>query len=81
MAVVAASVAACGGMMFGGINLTDDQKAKMKQIGQSFRERTSRCMRNSAPSGRSCVRQARAVRSTKHWPLRNCRSRLACRRN
>jgi len=28
------------GMMFRGINLTDDQKAKMKQIGQSFRERT-----------------------------------------
>ena len=29
-----------GGMMFGGVNLTDDQKAKMKQISQSFRERT-----------------------------------------
>ena len=29
-----------GGMMFGGANLTDDQKAKMKQIGESFRERT-----------------------------------------
>jgi protein CpxP len=28
------------GMMFGGIDLTDDQKAKMKQISQSFRERT-----------------------------------------
>jgi len=28
------------GMMFGGVNLTDDQKAKMKQIGDSFRERT-----------------------------------------
>ena len=28
------------GMMFKGINLTDDQKAKMKQISQSFRERT-----------------------------------------
>jgi protein CpxP len=28
------------GMMFGGITLTDDQKAKMKQIGESFRERT-----------------------------------------
>jgi Spy/CpxP family protein refolding chaperone len=28
------------GMMFRGANLTDDQKAKMKQIGQSFRERT-----------------------------------------
>ena len=28
------------GMMFRGINLTDDQKAKMKQISQSFRERT-----------------------------------------
>src|SRR4030095_6074085 len=29
-----------GGMMFGGINLTDDQKAKMKEIRQSFREST-----------------------------------------
>lgn len=29
-----------GGMMFGGINLTDDQKTKMKEIGQSFREST-----------------------------------------
>lgn len=28
------------GMMFRGANLTDDQKAKMKQIGASFRERT-----------------------------------------
>ena len=28
------------GMMFGGITLTDDQKAKMKQVSQSFRERT-----------------------------------------
>ena len=28
------------GMMFGGVNLTDDQKARMKQIGESFRERT-----------------------------------------
>src|SRR6267142_1087205 len=28
------------GMMFRGLNLTDDQKARMKQIGQSFRERT-----------------------------------------
>ena len=28
------------GGMFRGITLTDDQKAKMKQIGQSFRERT-----------------------------------------
>src|SRR6266550_2350627 len=28
------------GMMFKGIDLTDDQKAKMKQISQSFRERT-----------------------------------------
>jgi len=29
-----------GGGMFRGITLTDDQKAKMQQIGQSFRERT-----------------------------------------
>ena len=28
------------GMMFRGVNLTEDQKAKMKQISQSFRERT-----------------------------------------
>jgi Spy/CpxP family protein refolding chaperone len=28
-----------GGMMFKGINLTDEQKAQMKQISQSFRER------------------------------------------
>jgi protein CpxP len=29
-----------GDMMFRGVNLTDDQKAKLKQIGQGFRERT-----------------------------------------
>jgi periplasmic protein CpxP/Spy len=29
-----------GGMMFRDLNLTDDQKAKMKTIGQSFREST-----------------------------------------
>jgi len=29
-----------GGMMFRGINLTDDQKAKLKEIGESFRGRT-----------------------------------------
>jgi len=29
-----------GGMFFRGLNLTDDQKAKMKQISQSFHERT-----------------------------------------
>ena len=28
------------GMMFAGVSLTEDQKAKMKQISQSFRERT-----------------------------------------
>jgi Spy/CpxP family protein refolding chaperone len=28
------------GMMLKGINVTDDQKAKMKQISQGFRERT-----------------------------------------
>jgi protein CpxP len=28
------------GMMFGGVTLTDDQKARMKQISESFRERT-----------------------------------------
>ena len=29
-----------GGRMFAGLNLTDDQKAKMKEIGQSFRDIT-----------------------------------------
>jgi Spy/CpxP family protein refolding chaperone len=29
-----------GGRMFAGIDLTDDQKTKLKQISQSFRERT-----------------------------------------
>jgi protein CpxP len=29
-----------GGMMFGNLNLTDDQKSKMKEISQSFREST-----------------------------------------
>src|SRR4029079_11169536 len=46
-----------GGMMFGGINLTDDQKAKMKQISQSFRERTQ-SLHQQLRAKRQEVRQA-----------------------
>jgi protein CpxP len=46
-----------GGMMFGGINLTDDQKAKMKEIGQSFREST-RSLREQLRAKRQELRQA-----------------------
>jgi periplasmic protein CpxP/Spy len=45
------------GMMFGGLNLTDDQKAKMKQIGQSFRERTQP-LREQLRAKRQELRQA-----------------------
>jgi protein CpxP len=45
------------GMMFGGINLTDDQKAKMKEIGQSFRERT-KSMHEQLRAQRQGLRQA-----------------------
>lgn len=45
------------GMMFGGLNLTDDQKAKMKQIGQSFRERTQ-SLREQLRAKRQELRQA-----------------------
>ena len=45
------------GMMFNGINLTDDQKAKMKQISQSFRERTQSLHQNLR-SKRQELRQA-----------------------
>ena len=45
------------GMMFGGITLTDDQKAKMKQISQSFRERTQ-SLHQQLRSKRQELRQA-----------------------
>jgi protein CpxP len=45
------------GMMFRGIDLTDDQKAKMKQIGQSFRERTQ-SLHQSLRAKRQELRQA-----------------------
>jgi protein CpxP len=45
------------GMMFRGIDLTDDQKAKMKQIGQSFGERTQ-SLRQALQAKRQELRQA-----------------------
>jgi Spy/CpxP family protein refolding chaperone len=45
------------GMMFKGIDLTDDQKAKMKQISQSFRERTQ-SLRQQLGAKRQELRQA-----------------------
>lgn len=45
------------GMMFRGINLTEDQKAKMKTIGESFRERT-RSLREQLRAKRQELRQA-----------------------
>jgi protein CpxP len=45
------------GMMFEGLNLTDDQKAKMKQIGQSFRESTQ-SLREQLRAKRQELRQA-----------------------
>jgi len=45
------------GMMFGGLNLTDDQKAKMKDIGQSFREST-KSLREQLRAKRQGLRQA-----------------------
>jgi protein CpxP len=45
------------GMMFGGLNLTDDQKAKMKEIGQSFRERT-KSLHEQLRAQRQGLRQA-----------------------
>jgi len=46
-----------GMMMFGGINLTDDQKAKMKEIGQSFREST-KSLHDQLRAKRQELRQA-----------------------
>jgi len=45
------------GMMLKGINLTDDQKAKMKQISQSFRERTQ-SLHQALQAKRQELRQA-----------------------
>lgn len=45
------------GMMFRGLNLTDDQKAKMKQAGSSFRERTQ-SLRQELKAKRQELRQA-----------------------
>ena len=45
------------GMMFQGLNLTDDQKAKMKQISESFRERTQ-SLRDELRAKRQELRQA-----------------------
>jgi Spy/CpxP family protein refolding chaperone len=45
------------GMMFRGINLTDDQKAKMKGISQSFREST-KSLRQELGAKRQELRQA-----------------------
>ena len=45
------------GMMFGGLNLTDDQKARMKTIGDGFRERTQ-SLRQELNAKREELRQA-----------------------
>jgi Spy/CpxP family protein refolding chaperone len=45
------------GGMFRGITLTDDQKAKIKQIGQSFREST-KSLRQELQTKRQALRQA-----------------------
>ena len=46
-----------GGMMLEGVTLTDDQKAKMKTIGQSFRERTQ-SLHQQIQANRQELRQA-----------------------
>ena len=46
-----------GGMMFRGLNLTDAQKASMKQIHQSFNERT-KALRQELGAKRQEMRQA-----------------------
>jgi periplasmic protein CpxP/Spy len=47
------------GAMFRGINLTDDQKARMKQIGESFRSSTQ-ALRAQLKTGRQALRQTGA---------------------
>ena len=46
-----------GGMMFGALNLTDDQKAKMKEISQSFRNST-KSLHEQLRAKRQGLRQA-----------------------
>ena len=46
-----------GGMMFRDLNLTDDQKTKLKEIGQSFREST-KSLREQLRAKRQELRQA-----------------------
>jgi Spy/CpxP family protein refolding chaperone len=46
-----------GGMMFRGLNLTDEQKASMKQLHQSFNERT-KALRQELRTKRQEMRQA-----------------------
>jgi len=46
------------GLMFAGLNLTDDQKARMKTIGDSFRERTQP-LRQELKAKREELRQAK----------------------
>jgi len=48
-----------GGMMFRGLNMTDDQKAKMKAISQGFRERTQ-SLRQELKAKRQELHQANA---------------------
>ncbi len=45
------------GMMFRGLNLTDDQKAKVKAIGQSFRDRNQSLLQQLR-ANRQALRQA-----------------------
>ncbi|MDX6304740.1 MAG: periplasmic protein CpxP/Spy [Blastocatellia bacterium] len=47
------------GMMFRGLNLTDDQKSKIKQISESFRERTQP-LHQELQTKRQALRQADA---------------------
>jgi protein CpxP len=47
------------GMMFRGLNLTEEQKAQMKQIGQSFRENT-KSLREALQAKRQELHQAGA---------------------
>ena len=56
--------------MFAKLNLSDAQKASMKQIRESFGERTKSLREQLGPSARSCVRRITAVRSMKHLLLR-----------
>ena len=64
-----------GGMRHGGffrqLNLTEDQKTKMKQIRESFAAQ-NKPLHEQLRAKRQELRQAsEGVRSTKHWQLRN----------